>query len=83
MDNTGQVPGTTTVLSTNTAEEGLGDSGAETASQKPQLWPEGVIVRRFYEARKPVDIKTRSATKNDCVSDARATIAGKSGLLSS
>ena len=30
---------------------------------EPQLWPEGVFVRRFYEAFKPVDINTRTATE--------------------
>lgn len=50
---------------------------------EPQLWPEGVFVRRFYEACKPVDIKTRSVAKTGCVSDAGATVAVKPGLSSS
>lgn len=50
---------------------------------EPQLWPEGVFVRRFYEARKPVDIKTRFVAKTGCISDAGAIVAVKHGLSSS
>lgn len=49
----------------------------------PQLWPEGVFVWCFYEARKTVDINAHGAAKNDCVSDVVSAIALKIQLLSS
>lgn len=47
---------------------------------EPQLWPEGIFVRRFYEARKTVDLKTLTVTRSGSVSDAGAATAGEAGL---
>lgn len=49
---------------------------------EPELWPEGIFVRRFFEARKTVDLKTLGvARSNDNVSEAGASAAVKVGLL--
>lgn len=43
-----------------------------------QLWPDGVFVRRFYEARKPrinadpVNVVTSSGARGECAPEAHA-----------
>ena len=49
---------------------------------QPELWPEGIFVRRFYEARKTVDLKTLGVARSNNVSEAGASAAVKVGLLS-
>lgn len=48
----------------------------------PELWPDGIYVRRFYEARKTVDIKTAGVARSSVptVSGAEASAAAEPGL---
>lgn len=46
----------------------------------PELWPEGIFVRRFYEARKSVELKTVMVTRSNSVSGAEVNATGKNGL---
>ena len=47
---------------------------------EPQLWPEGIFVRRFYEARKALDQRNVTANTNDDVSVDGGTAAVKTVL---
>lgn len=42
----------------------------------PELWPEGIFVLRFCEARKSVDLKTLMVARSNHVSEAGANAAG-------
>lgn len=46
----------------------------------PEIWPDGIFVRRFYEARKTVDIKTPGVARSSAVSGAGASAAAEPGL---
>lgn len=48
----------------------------------PEVWPDGIYVRRFYEARKTVDIKTPGVARSSMptASGAEASAAAEPGM---
>lgn len=45
----------------------------------PEIWPEGIFVRRFYEARRTVDLKTLGMARSNNESEAGASAAVNAG----